>query len=213
VTFTVAAAPVPPSIVLSGTSIDFRTTVAGSNPATQTVSITNGGGGTLSGLATSISYGSGQPTGWLTASLNATTAPTDLSIAARTGSLAAGTYDATVRVTSGAASNSPRTITVTFVVDPPLVSVPNAPSNLHVKEHGKDQMDVDWRDNSNNELAFILQRALAANGPWTDIILLPNTTKYSDTGLKSKTTYFYRVVACNLAGCSAPSNVASDRTK
>jgi hypothetical protein len=60
-----------------------------------------------------IGYGTG-PTGWLTAVLNQATAPATLTLSAAKGSLVAGVYTATVPVTSGVASNSPRTVTVTF---------------------------------------------------------------------------------------------------
>jgi hypothetical protein len=72
---------------------------------------------------------------------------------------------------------------------------------------------VDWRDNSNNETGFILQRALSASGPWTDIPLPLNTTSYRDSNLQANRRYYYRVVACNLFGCSAPSNTDSDVAK
>ena len=48
VTFTVAAAPVPPAIGASPTALSFTATQGGANPATQTVTISNTGGGTLS---------------------------------------------------------------------------------------------------------------------------------------------------------------------
>jgi hypothetical protein len=120
VTFTVTAAPVPPSIQLSVTSRSFTAQAGSGNPASQTVNITNGGGGTLSGLTVPVSYGAGQPTGWLNASLNTTTAPATLTLAVATGSLAAGTYTATVAVTSGVASNSPQNVAVTFTVTAPV---------------------------------------------------------------------------------------------
>lgn len=65
-----------PAITLDPTSVTFGGAQGGANPPVQTVSITNGGGGTLSGLGTSISYGTGQ--GWLSASLSSTTAPSTL---------------------------------------------------------------------------------------------------------------------------------------
>src|SRR5208337_2483679 len=75
------------------------------------------GGGTLSGLSASVSYTSGS--GWLgTPSLNPTTAPATLTVQPNTTSLAVGTYMATVSVSSGVASNSPQTVSVTFVVAP-----------------------------------------------------------------------------------------------
>ena len=76
----------------------------------------NSGGGTLSGLTASVSYTAGEPTGWLTATLNTTTAPSTLTLSAATGSLAAGTYTASVAVASPVASNSPQTVSVTFTL-------------------------------------------------------------------------------------------------
>lgn len=116
--FTTAADPVtPPAIALSGTALTFNATPGGANPAAQTVSVTNSGGGTLSGLAVgTVAYGAGA-SGWLQApTLNSTSAPATLTVQPVTGSLAAGTYTATVPITSGVASNSPRNVTVTFAV-------------------------------------------------------------------------------------------------
>ena len=119
VTFTVAPATAGPLIALASSTINFTGAQGGADPADQTVAVTNGGGGTLNGLAASVSYATGQPTGWLDASLNRNRAPATLTLAATTGSLTPGTYTATVAVTSGVASNSPQNVAVTFVVAPP----------------------------------------------------------------------------------------------
>lgn len=102
-------------IALSPTSVSFSS-IQGGNPDPQTVNVSNGGFGKLSGLGVgTITYGSGQPTGWLTASLSATSAPTTLTLTATSGTLVSGTtYTATVPVTSSVAINSPQTISVTF---------------------------------------------------------------------------------------------------
>ncbi len=47
VTFTVITAPVPPVIGISPTSLSFTAPQGGTNPATQTLNISNTGGGTL----------------------------------------------------------------------------------------------------------------------------------------------------------------------
>lgn len=115
-TFDVAA---PPSaIVLSSSSISFSGTALGADPAPQMVSVTNGGGGGITGLSASVTYAAGQPTGWLAASLSSTMAPSTLTLTATTGALLVGTYTATVSVTSPVVSNSPQTVTVTFSVAP-----------------------------------------------------------------------------------------------
>ncbi len=51
VTFTVATAPVPPAIGASPTSLSFVATQGGASPSTQTLNISNTGGGTLSWTA------------------------------------------------------------------------------------------------------------------------------------------------------------------
>ena len=116
--FTTVADPNPPSsITLSSTALAFNATPGGANPTARTVSITNGGGGTLSGLSVgTIAYGSGA-TGWLQApTLDSTSAPATLTVQPLAGSLAAGSYTATLPIVSAGASNSPRNVNVTFTV-------------------------------------------------------------------------------------------------
>ena len=107
-----------PAVGLSKTSVSFSALTGGANPTSDTVSITNAGGGTLSGLSVGISYAGGS--GWLNASLDVTTAPATLTIQATTGALAAGTYTASVDVSAAAASNSPKSVGVTFTVSNPI---------------------------------------------------------------------------------------------
>ena len=110
--FTVGAGPL---IVLTPSSHTFAGTQNGSLPPSQAATVTNGGGGVLSGLVLgAITYGMG-PSEWLTASLSSTTTPAAITLQPNTTDLAPGTYTATVPVTSGMASNSPQTMTVTYV--------------------------------------------------------------------------------------------------
>jgi hypothetical protein len=132
VTFTVTAAPAP-AIALSSASASFTTQVGTSSPPAQTISITNGGTGVLSGLATGpLSYGNGQPTGWLSYLLSPSTAPATLNLTPALGSLAAGTYTATIPIISSAAgvTNSPSLVSVTLIVAAaaPAIGVSNSVS-------------------------------------------------------------------------------------
>lgn len=114
VTYTLAANP--PVIALSQTSVTFTDTLATADPAAAAITVTNAGGGTLSGLAAgAIAYGPGA-TGWLSASINPTTAPATLTLQAALAGLTPGTYTATVPVTAAGAANSPQTVSVTFTV-------------------------------------------------------------------------------------------------
>ena len=89
-----------PAISVQPNAVVFTAVRGESPPAPEAVAIENAGTGTLGGLGTSIEYGSGA-SGWLTATLNRTTAPATLT-ATITGSsdLATGSYAATIRITS-----------------------------------------------------------------------------------------------------------------
>jgi Bacterial Ig-like domain (group 2) len=112
VTFTVTNQA---TIQLSSPTADISAAHLAADPAPDVITITNGSGGTLSGLTTSTAYGPGA-SGWLTPTLDATTAPANLSLQAATSGLAPGTYTATVTVTSPVAVNSPTAIAVTLRV-------------------------------------------------------------------------------------------------
>jgi hypothetical protein len=132
VTLNVNPAVVAPEIALTPTALSFNATVGGANPAAKSASVNNTGGGTLAGLGVSVSYAAGQPTGWLNAVLTATTAPATLDVQPVTGSLPAGTYNATINVASSGAANSPRSVDVTFTVAaaPVPPSILAAPTSL-----------------------------------------------------------------------------------
>jgi trimeric autotransporter adhesin len=118
-TATISAATTAPTLALSATSVAFSGTVGGPNPISQAVTVTNVGGGSLTGLSVlAPAYGSGQPTGWLSPFLSSTTAPATLTLAVTTGPLIAGVYTATLSVASTAngVSNSPVTISVSLTV-------------------------------------------------------------------------------------------------
>ena len=83
-------------------------------------------------------------------------------------------------------------------------AAPVMPSNLTATSISQSRIDLAWSDNSNNEEGFRIQRSPTGKGSWTVIANVPsNTTSYSNTGLKSKTTYYYRVRAFNDVGNSA----------
>ena len=97
----------PPTILLAASELAFAAPQGGSGSAPQTVAISNSGGGPITYSGAS---------GWLSASLDKTIAPTTLTLAANPGNLTSGSYTATVPISSGAAGNSPQAITVTFLV-------------------------------------------------------------------------------------------------
>lgn len=88
-------------------------------------------------------------------------------------------------------------------------TVPTAPSSLVATAVSTSQIDLTWNDNSDDELAFVVQRsATSGSGFVTIAILAAGTTSYSDTGLSSGATWYYQILANNGAGNST-SNEAS----
>lgn len=97
----------PPSIAASPTSVTI--TVAQGSAAQATINVTNGGGGTLSGLAVGSfsDYFTGTPYPWITASLSSTTAPATITITATPpANQFTQTYQTRFGVTAPGASNS-----------------------------------------------------------------------------------------------------------
>jgi len=107
-----------PQISLSQPAVQFSATAGGGPTQPVSVGVTNGGGGSLAGLGTSISWVEG-PSGWLEATLSGTSAPTTLSLRATPGSLPPGRYEAVVTVTPAGSGASPGTLSVVFHVSEP----------------------------------------------------------------------------------------------
>ena len=113
--FTMAPPPMP-LIVLDVSSVAL-TANRGTSPAPATIRITNGGAAALTGLTVDpVQYDPGQPTGWLTATLSATTAPATLTLTPATATLVEGSYHAVVRINGPGAPNSPASISVTLTI-------------------------------------------------------------------------------------------------
>ncbi len=106
-----------PLIAVSASALGFVARAGGSPPPEQTLRITNTGSGALEGLSLDVAYENGS--GWLSAELDSTSAPTDLVLAIVPGGLAPGTYRARVGVLSSEAANSPVSIAVNLALDPP----------------------------------------------------------------------------------------------
>jgi hypothetical protein len=104
------------TIGLTPSSVSFAAIQGGANPTSRTITVTNNGARPVTGLALGTIGYDGTATGWLNASLDATSNPARVTLAPTTGALASGVYTATIPVSSTAASNSPQTLTVNFLV-------------------------------------------------------------------------------------------------
>ena len=131
VTFIVSTAPVPPAIGTSPTNLSFMATQGGVSPATQTLNISNTGGGTLSWAASDNST-------WLRLSPASGTDNGIVTVRVVTGTTAVGTY--TDSITINAVGASPVTVPVTFTVSasppspppPPPPAAPPIPGGLQI---------------------------------------------------------------------------------
>ncbi len=121
VTFTVAAAP-PPVVTLAPSTLSFSGTAGGSNPAAQSVSVSNGGSGAMSWTAAGNAA-------WLTVSPASGTNSGTIGIGANLSGLAAGSYSSAITVS--AAGATPATIGVTLTVTAPTAATVTAsPSSV-----------------------------------------------------------------------------------
>lgn len=93
------------------------------------------------------------------------------------------------------------------------VGSPVAPTDLTAKVRGKNKIALKWKDNSNYEDGFAIERR-TDDTSFAEIYKVgSNTTSYLNTDLQSKILYYYRVRAYNSYGNSNYSNTASARTK
>jgi hypothetical protein len=99
-----------PTIGVSPTSLSFTATVGGANPSTQSLSITNTGGGTLNWTASDNAT-------WLSVSPASGTAPSTATVSANISGLAAGTYNGSITISATGATNTPVTVPVTLTVN------------------------------------------------------------------------------------------------
>ncbi len=81
----------------------------------------------------------------------------------------------------------------------PVVTVPSAPGSTFVSSTEK-SVTLEWSDQSNNETGFKVYRSDDGTNFSLAATLSANATTFSDTGLDSSNTYFYKVAAFNSAG-------------
>ncbi len=163
VTATVLA---PPTIALSRASENITAFTGSPDLATDSIAVSNGGGGALGQLSIgALQYASGQPTGWLTAQLDRTTAPASVILTATSASLTPGAYDVNVPIMSANAVNNPQTLKVHMNVVPNDITMVYFahPDTLlgsrSVDSQGNGVLDCDWN-------TATLQVLGAGGGKW-----------------------------------------------
>ena len=114
------------------------------------------------------------------------------------------TYTFRIRSYEGA-NNSAYSNTASATTQP----APAAPSALTASPSGNGRIKVDWTDNATNESGFSLERSSDGISFSQIALLRPNTNSYSNAGLASGGTYYYRVRAYDGSNYSVYSNTAS----
>ena len=94
-----------------------------------------------------------------------------------------------------------------------IAVTPAAPANLRATAVSTSRIELTWVDMSSNESGFKIYRAESSTGPWSNLGSVgANVTGYSNKGLASNKTYYYKVRAFNRSGNSAYTDIASART-
>jgi phosphodiesterase/alkaline phosphatase D-like protein len=112
----------------------------------------------------------------------------------------------TVTVTRTAGLNA--VLSGIFLGGAPVATVP--PTGLSAGALNSSQVSLSWSAAS-GATTYKVQRSPDGSTGWTQVGTSV-TTAFTDSGLTPSTTYFYRVIASNSVGDSAPSNVASATT-
>ena len=87
---------------------------------------------------------------------------------------------------------------------------PAAPTGLNAGALDASDISLAWTASS-GAASYKVQRSADGSTGWTQVGSSAGTA-FTDSGLSASTTYFYRILASNSVGDSAPSNVASATT-
>jgi hypothetical protein len=94
-----------------------------------------------------------------------------------------------------------------------LATLPAAPTDLTAAAVNSRRVDLAWVDHSGGETGFKVERRTNPADPWVQVgTSSANITTCQDRQVREETTYYYRVLAYNSGGDSAPSNAASATT-
>jgi Secretion system C-terminal sorting domain len=99
---------------------------------------------------------------------------------------------------------------ITFGTAYGISDKPNGPYSLSAVQSGGLKVVLKWRDDSNNEAGFILERSVDNITSFAELKKIDkNITTYTDADVVAGKTYNYRVRSTNSKGVSNNSNVAS----
>jgi len=80
----------------------------------------------------------------------------------------------------------------------PVVTMPNAPTNLKGVVSKSTQIDLTWTDNSDNEEGFKIERKSGTDAYKLIATLNSNVMTYSDKSIVDPTNYMYRIFSYHM---------------
>lgn len=189
VTVTTTVAPAP-SVPAAPTGLRLGTVTSSSIQIVWTDNATNETGFEVRHRPTGTA-------GWTSVSLGAGTTSW-----AHTGLSAGAAFDYEVRACNGAGCST-WSNTLQGQTTAPL---PAAPTSLRAGAVTENSIEIAWTDNATNETRFEIAYDSTVPPGWTYVSVGADSTKWTHTGLRPGSGYFYYVRACNTTGCSAWSN-------
>lgn len=182
-----------PAISLDKSTVAFA--AADSDPAPQTVTVSNSGSGTLGAVTV------GDDADWLTVTVSGSGNIQTLTNTCSIAGLAPGAYHATVTVEGGGAD-----LATNYAVTLNLGTTVAAPDGISAQSPNDGEAIVSWSDNSDNETGFVVERS-TDRSTWTDAGQTgANTTELTDH--VGDNTYYYRVKAIRDSESSGYSQIA-----
>jgi hypothetical protein len=89
-----------------------------------------------------------------------------------------------------------------------------APTQLTAKSPARQRIALTWVYNSTNEQSFRIERSLSATSGFAELASVgANVSSFTDTNVRSRTSYYYRARAANATQVSSYSNTASVRAR
>jgi hypothetical protein len=200
-------APAQPAIAINPTALSYSATAGGADPASQTVTVTNSGAGTLT--AVNIS----KKRAWLAVTLSGSGNTQTVTNAIALGTLAAGTYRDTVTVSGGGASNSATYIVTLTVVQQPLAlsAIMLSPDSAAIAPNTAALFSAQCKDQNGNPFAAIVNWKVTGGGAVSHAAGAAAAVSDTCSFISNGTVGTFRVIAYNGAVAdTAPVRVSSD---
>jgi len=179
------------ALTTSPTALTFDAVQGAPNPPNQTLS-------TYRDSFNTVTLTASDNVSWLTVSPATTsvTSTAELTVAANTSGLAAGTYNATITIKVGKRARTK--VPVALIVSPSPQPPPSAATAT-----------LAWNPVTDPSVGGYNVHVGTASGLYTRTITVGNLTSYTVDNLTTRTTYYFAVTAYNGAGESSPSNEVS----